>query len=310
MDSTRYYKPTGHAPFGGIVSASEFGVLAAIICGALYGIIDYYNPFIYFNFAGACAVAYAVAAALKMRFHSGRIRSRLVKVSTGVFCGMLGIYCAWWSWLAALSEWNLIFLNPIDLPAIISELAKEGVWKIKGFTPTGWLLYIVWAIEAGIILLASGGLALDDEIPFCEDCNQWTEPVGDPIPISWFDEEELQQSLKAGTFSRTYNARLDELRQPLEAEDYDVLLDAIGEHVAQSQQDFLIKPYMCPNCEGSCYLTIIQVTDEEVSAVIENLVVGLSVIEAISARAEQAIAAASVEDDRLIPGITDSSTGC
>jgi hypothetical protein len=289
MDSTRYYKPTSHAPFGAIVSASQFGVFAAIICGALYGIIDYHNSFIYVNFFGACVVAYAVAAALKMRFHSGKIRGKSVKFWTGVFCGVPAVYCAWWGWLVALSEWNVIFLNPIDLPAIISELAENGVWEIKGFTPTGWLLYIIWTIEAGIILLGSGiNTLVSDEIPFCEDCNQWTEPVGNPIPISWFDQDELQQSLKAGTFSKTYIARLDELRQTLEAEDYDVLLDAIGEHVTQSQHDFLIKPYMCPDCEGSCYLTIIQVTDEEVSAVIENLVVGLSVIEAISARAEQA----------------------
>lgn len=283
MDSTRYYKSTGQAPFGAVVSASQFGIFAAIICGALYGIIVCYNPIIYINFLGALVLPLAVGAALKTRFHSGKIRSESVKFWMGGFCGLLAVYCAWWGWLVALSEWDFIFLNPVDLPAIISGLAELGVWDMKGWTPTGWQLYLIWAIEAGVIIVVSTGAGLGDEIPFCEDCDEWTEPVDNAIPIPLSD--------------------VDGLRESLEAEEYDVLLDAIGEHVTPSHH-FLVKTYKCPDCDESCYLTISELThsgkedeEESIDAVIENLVVDLSVVEDISARAKQPIASASVEHD-------------
>jgi len=126
MDSTRYYKSTGQAPFGAVVSASQFGIFAAIICGALYGIIVCYNPIIYINFLGALVVPLAVGAALKMRFHSGKIRSESVKFWTGGFCGVLAVYCAWWGWLVAFYKWDFIFLNPVDLPSIITDLDETS----------------------------------------------------------------------------------------------------------------------------------------------------------------------------------------
>lgn len=106
MDDTRYYQASGAAPFGAVVSASQFGVFAAILCGAIYGIVDWYNPIIYFNFIGALLVPFAVGAALKTRFHSGKIRSMSVRFWTGGVCGLIAIYCSWWGWLGGLPAEN------------------------------------------------------------------------------------------------------------------------------------------------------------------------------------------------------------
>ena len=92
---------------------------------------------------------------------------------------LMAVYCAWWTWLAALYEWDLIFLNPIDLPWIISSIASEGVWSMRAWTPTGWQLYLIWLIEAGIIVVIACGAGLGEEIPFCEECDEWTETVDD-----------------------------------------------------------------------------------------------------------------------------------
>jgi len=284
MDSDRYYESTGKAPFGAILSASQFGIFAAIICGALYGIIVHFNPFIYINFIGALGLPLLVGAALQTRFHSGKIRSGTVKFLSGGACGLIAVYCAWWTWLAALSEWELIFLNPIDLPWIISSIASEGVWSMRAWTPTGWQLYLIWLIEAGIIVVVACGAGLGEEIPFCEECDEWTETVDDAVPIPLCD--------------------LEALRQSLEAKEYHVVVDAIGEPVTPSHH-ILVKTYKCLDCKESCYLTISELThsgkededeDEDVTARIENLRVGYKVVKAVKVRARKLLSEPDISE--------------
>ena len=120
-----------------------------------------------------------------------------MKFLSGGACGLIAVYCAWWTWLAALSEWELVFLNPIDLPWMISSIAAEGVWSMKTWTPTGWQLYTIWFIEAAVIVVVACGAGLGDEIPFCEECDEWTESVDNAVPIPLGDVDALRQSLEA-----------------------------------------------------------------------------------------------------------------
>lgn len=235
MDRSRYYRPSGAAPLGTVLSSTQFGVFAAVVCGALYGVISYYNPIIYINFIGVGVLAYLTATALKSRFESGRLRNRAVKILAAAVCGMIAVYCAWWVWLSALSEWEMIALNPIELPGILEFIAAQGVWEIDNTRPTGWALYIIWGFEAAMIVVATVAITISEEVPFCETCEEWTELSTNAIPIP------LQQR--------------EVLREWLETEQYDTVVNLIGSEFDPSHC-MLLKFHKCPECDESCYLTV------------------------------------------------------
>lgn len=184
------------------------------------------------------------------------------------------------AWGASGGE--LILLNPVHLPWLLSSIADKGVWSMGAWEPTGWQLYSIWGIEAAIILAIATGACIGDEVPFCEACDEWTETVDNAIPIPLCD--------------------LDTFRQSLEAENFDAMLDAIGQPAAPLHH-LLLKTYKCPNCEGSCFLTVSELThsgkedeQESVAARIENLSVDHSVLLEISARSRQRTEGPDIEE--------------
>jgi hypothetical protein len=114
----------------------------------------------------------------------------------------LGLYIGWVSWIHAFSGREIIALDPYSLFNLIHEISIRGAWSIKKTTPTGIVLYIVWAIEAIIIVGAAGATALlSSDSPYCEMCKKWVE-TKDTItrlePI--LKKDELISKLEQGNF--------------------------------------------------------------------------------------------------------------
>lgn len=235
MDDSRYYKPSGAAPLGGIFSAVSISGTAALLAGALYGVVDYYNPLIYVNFLGTLFLSVIVGGITFRRLTSGRIRSRVVSTLIGLLVATVMCYGAWVAYIFALSEWDALVVDPLSLFEVIQVVATNGVWSIKKHTPTGWELYLAWLIEAGVIYAFVLTSALETQPPYCEECDERTEPEVTKHPLAL--------------------CAVPVLRDELEGEQYASLLEAIRTEV--NPRSFLaLSINTCPRCRERAFLQI------------------------------------------------------
>lgn len=174
-----YYEESGKVPPAGPVIALLLGILTAVALSFVYAYAINFIPFIYLNFLLTGFFGVAVGAVVGIGGSLGKIRNKKVVLALAVVVALVACYAAWvvtvYVWLG--SE-EFIF-NPSDLLTIIQLAAQEGVWSLKGSTPTGAALYAVWGIEAAVIVGASffGAIGAHSEEPFCEHCNKWTKVV-------------------------------------------------------------------------------------------------------------------------------------
>lgn len=286
MDKSRYYHPSGTAPVGGIISGLIMSLAAAFVLGALYGVIDHYNPLIYVNFLGALGLGAVIGTLVSSRVKKGKIRSRNVARLMGIVTGLAGLYCAWIGFVAALTNWELILVDPLQLSSFIQEMALIGVWELKGHQPTGLELYSIWAIEAGVVLYFTYKSSLDNEIPYCEDCDEWTQPK----------LADLHVPLRETSL----------LTSELEAEDYEGLLTTCSQPVEDANH-LVLTVNGCENCETH-YLKVDHVKPNakndgvDTKTIAPWLKTNGQVLDAIEERAAQAAAARPVSPlEQLVP---------
>lgn len=174
-----YYEESGKVPPAGPVIALLLGIATALALSFVYAYAVNYIPFIYLNFLLTGFLGVAVGAVVAMGGGLGKIRNRNVVIALAVLAALIACYASWvvtvYLWVGA----EAFIFNPSDLVTIIQLVAQEGVWSLKGATPTGAALYAVWGIEAAVIIGASffGAIGAYSEEPFCENCNQWTKVV-------------------------------------------------------------------------------------------------------------------------------------
>ncbi|VAX42353.1 hypothetical protein MNBD_PLANCTO02-569 [hydrothermal vent metagenome] len=281
----RYYKPSGRIPIVGVVVTVAAGMACAAVLGCIYGAISFYNPFIYVNFLGALGVGFLPAIVIAKVAYWGKIRNNPFLMVLGIITGLVALYFSWVGYLFVLfvsggvfelSLMNAVALavSPLGVGSIILRLAENGSWSMMGYTPTGIVLYILWVVEAGIIIVINSISTTGNEEPFCEDCKVWTE-ARDDTPL-------LQ---KQNQF---------ELKKNLEQENYKFLDEMLKEE-ADPTNCFSAIFNTCPHCKVSSYLTIIRITikvnkegelESNTTDVIKNLTVPHSLVETFIGKAK------------------------
>jgi hypothetical protein len=174
-----YYEESGKIPPAGPVIALLFGVLTAIALSFVYAYAVSYIPFIYLNFLLTAATGAGVGAVVSLGAKLGKIRNNKVVIALGVISALVACYMSWVVTVYLWFDSEAFLFNPSDLLTIIQLVGQEGVWSLKGMTPTGAALYGIWGIEAAVIIGASvfGAAAAYASEPFCENCNEWTKVV-------------------------------------------------------------------------------------------------------------------------------------
>jgi uncharacterized membrane protein YvlD (DUF360 family) len=174
-----YYEESGKVPPAGFIIALSIGILTALALSFVYAYAISYIPFIYLNFLLTGLFGVVIGAVVAMSAGFGKIRNRKVVIALAVVAALVACYM---SWVLAVYLWldsEVFIFNPSDLLTIIQVVAQEGVWSLKGATPTGAALYAIWGIEAAVIFGASffGAIGAYSAEPFCENCNEWTKVV-------------------------------------------------------------------------------------------------------------------------------------
>jgi len=179
-----YYKHSGKFSVGGLLLGVILSVIAAVILSFIYSYIIYYLPFVYLNFLVCIGFSIAVGFTTGKLLELGKVRSNLIVAFAGFLVGLISLYSAWAvSIHALLNRANdpislpEVFMSPLGVWETILSINETGIWSIKGATPTGIFLWIIWGIEALIIIGGSVFLSVgvSSGNVFCERCSAWCE---------------------------------------------------------------------------------------------------------------------------------------
>lgn len=267
INSERYYQSSGDVNVSGAITVAGLGLMTAIVLGFVYGIVAYYNPFVYLSFLGAWFLGVGLGWAVTKTAVYGKLHNNKVTLAISALVGLVGVYAAWVGWLYVLNDYDYLTLNPVEILNFIQIAALLGVYEIFGWTPTGFALYAIWGIEAAIII---GGTVLNvmggmNREPYCEDCGEWTKT------------EVITSSVEV---VRNPGA----LIKALEARDMSALTNLQYNNLSvQRRTDVLV--HQCKNCSGPKYLSVHAVelsydddgtASEDRTAIVENLIISTS----------------------------------
>ena len=251
-----YYSESGTVSPVGMLTFFGLGLVAAAALGFVYALAVFYVPLVYVSVLLTAGFGFALAYVIGKIAYVAKVRKRSFILLGSLVIGIAGLYFAWVFWLWALSEFSLLSFSPAYVFDMMQLIGITGVWGIgDDSTVSGTMLYIVWAIEAAIIIGAAVilGRAFVTRQPFCEDCSKWTketlissriEPIGDV---------------------RNFIERLEE-------KDFSVLtsLERVPENYARRTK---VEISDCEGCDGSAYLTVenIQVSVDDEGKATENV---------------------------------------
>ena len=255
-----YYQPSNKMPVSGVLICLLGSVVAAAVLALIYIYSIWYIPFLYINFFICLGFGIVLGAVLVLFINTGKLRSPLGTTILSVLVSLVAVYLEWAVYLTLLvnsittgagddadtstsfsfSVFVDILTQPAEMWDAIRRLNETGSWSLKGTTPTGILLWVVWASElliiAGMAYFISRGQARE---PFSESANEWA------------DEETLAQPL-------SYAADAGRTRAALESGQFNSL--TVFPPDSDDEQFARLKLYTAPNDPFCYYLTLENVT--------------------------------------------------
>ena len=178
-----FYKHSGAVSVSGLLGGVALGLGAAAGLSAVYAYALNWIPFIYVNVLCTAGFGAAIGGAVYFAARIGKVRNNGVVAAVGLLCALVGVYYAWaFDRMARTGE--PFTMDPLLLWDYVLIFNEEGNWSIGRNAKqnvTGIFLWVVWAVEAGVIIALSAWLpySLMSKSVFCEPCDQWCTPQED-----------------------------------------------------------------------------------------------------------------------------------
>jgi len=195
------YQPSGKAPVKGLIIALLGSIVAAILCSIVYIALQWFIPFIYINVLFAIGFGIVVGAACSFLLKKGKVRNKAAVFAVAGIAALMALYSQWALFISlkiestgnfSVSDINIgivktsfhlntfaeVFFNPKGVFEVIRVFNEVGTFSLKGSTVTGAFLWIIWIIEAGIIIVATYIVADSvNKHPYSETYDKWMDKV-------------------------------------------------------------------------------------------------------------------------------------
>jgi hypothetical protein len=201
----RYSGKMGASP----LAIAVVTIPAVFILSLIYGHINVYNPLIYVNFLMTMGYGYLIAWIIGKVARLAKCRSPLSLALLSFLMGLWALYAVWAAWSFALINRSIpaltptlleVYSNPRFLWTFITLVNTSGWFTIHNSTPSGIVLWIVWAIEAGAIvgIITFYPVKMLKGWVFCEPCGVWCLQKPDLARFSDPSNPEHVRRLKDG----------------------------------------------------------------------------------------------------------------
>lgn len=201
--TTTPYALSGNS--GGAFLLPIFALVFAAVSAFANAWINVYCPIA--GYVSILIVAQLAACTVIPLAYTGKVlkvRSTMLMRISGLMAGIAAVYFAWacFLWVMVLKDGtqNVSLLELVQQPATILDLAKaiaeEGWYSINMLTPKGAVLWVFWAIEAGIVIWACVKFSTTriQRFAFCEDCGQWMQ--AEPVVAIPADQGAIASTIK------------------------------------------------------------------------------------------------------------------
>ncbi len=142
-------------PGGGVAAGLACGLLGGAGLGALYAHLGAWLPVYYLPAPLFLGWGVGAACGLGSRL-GGRLTPRVGRL-LGALAGAAAMYVSWVFWILALSSYEVLAASPAAMYGVIAELAEKGVWTLRGWTPKGGQLLLIWSVEFAVVVLIAAG---------------------------------------------------------------------------------------------------------------------------------------------------------
>jgi hypothetical protein len=256
-----YYKPSGKFAPQGIIGGLLAGAIAAVPLVFLYdyGIVSIPSA----KLRGISTLAFGalIGVATGFGLYWGKVRNKQVAALVGAATGAFALYASWIAWLLHLqfpSRWifNLmgVLAHPLRVWHAVVIVNGLGTWSYgTGGPEKGTMLWIIWALEALLILLTSTAIAvaMTSRRPFCERCMHWCDEGYDLLFAPTLSAAAFRELLESGSASDLAKLAPGTTKEP----------------------HFRLDLRSCSGCRGLNTLSLVQQFPKDIRTIVDKLLV-------------------------------------
>ena len=206
-----YYKPSGEVTVTGLAAGLFGGLLVGFVLAFVYSYLLAYIPFIYLNILCTLGYMFALGCVVGWLLKSGKMRNPVVGVFVAAMVALVSYYFCWAVWLSAMlgrsdvdASAFALAIQPAVMLDLILRINEHGAWSIGKSPVTGVFLWVIWGVEALIVLVGPPVLAwgvLMSE-PFCEFCGEWCDEDKSLVSLAQREGASLRGVFESKEFER------------------------------------------------------------------------------------------------------------
>ncbi|HEX4959543.1 MAG TPA: TIR domain-containing protein [Thermoanaerobaculia bacterium] len=201
--ASKYYQPSGRFTTAGVILSLFVSWLMIFVLALGYSYSLLSLPFVQANFVLTLLYGFLSGLAASFALRWCKVRSTGMAALVGLAAGLGAVHLSWAVWvfghLDLFKTTGLLGLldlssSPARLWHLLRSVNETGSWGLWGYKPTGALLWLLWSLEAALIIGLSSffaALMLDTGDIFCEACDTWCQRLSGVAKLRSCDPAEL-----------------------------------------------------------------------------------------------------------------------